>query len=329
MTPNIQKAKPFIKWVGGKGQLLSTFETLLPKDFSLIDNVTYIEPFVGGGAMLFYMLRTYPNIKRAIINDINPNLVKAYKTVKEKPEQLIKELTKIEEKYLSINEEEKRKEFYLNIRESFNEESLSDIVNTSYFIFLNKTCFNGLYRVNSKGKFNVPFGKYSNPTICDEETIRIDSELLQKVEIINCDFEQTEKYICGNTFVYFDPPYRPLNTTSSFNSYAKEEFNDNEQIRLKNYFDRLNPNCMMMLSNSDCSAINPENTFFDDLYKDYIIERVFASRAVNANSKKRGKIPELLIRNFQQTPQVIATHKQINITFSTSPHDKSTYRRPI
>ena len=209
----------------------------------------------------------------------------------------------IQKEYLNITEEEERKEFYLNARKHFNNGNLSNVESTMYLIFLNKTCFNGLYRVNSKGEFNVPFGKYKNPTICDAKTIYADSELLQKVEIRCGDFEETEQYISENTFIYFDPPYRPLDATSSFNSYAKEAFNDEEQIRLKRYFDRLSEKrCLMMLSNSDCKGRNPEDTFFDDLYKDYIIERVYASRSVNANPEKRGKLTELLIRNYTHTP---------------------------
>lgn len=295
-------AKPFIKWVGGKTQLLSTIENLLPSNFINLENLTYIEPFIGGGAMLFFMLQRFPNIEKAVVNDLNPDLVRAYSTVKNMPESLVVALNQIQKEFLSINEEENRKEFYLNIRQRFNEGNLSDIDNTTYFIFLNKTCFNGLYRVNSKGQFNVPFGRYKNPTICDSETIYADSELLQKVEIINGDFEKTEKYVTERTFVYFDPPYRPLDATSSFNSYAKEGFNDDEQIRLKRYFDRLTrKKCLMMLSNSDCRGKNPKDTFFDDLYKDYIIERVYASRFVNSNPEKRGKLTELLIRNYQDT----------------------------
>lgn len=298
MTKDIHKAKPFVKWVGGKKQLLATFGNLLPANLSQTEDLTYIEPFVGGGAMLFYMLRTFPNIRRAIINDINPDLIKAYRTIKEQPDTLITRLSDLQKEYLDIQKEEERKEFYLNIRNRFNEESLSDIDNTAYFIFLNRTCFNGLYRVNSKGKFNVPFGKYVKPTICDEATIRIDSELLQKVTILNGDFEQTEAYLRNNTFVYFDPPYRPLSATSSFKSYTKEDFNDNEQRRLKAYFDRLAPRCMMMLSNSDGRATDPNNVFFDELYDGYVIERVYASRAINANPDGRGRLTELLIRNF-------------------------------
>lgn len=311
-TSKYPKAKPFIKWVGGKSQLISTFEKLLPDKINQMEDVTYIEPFIGGGAMLFYMLQRFENIKRAIINDLNPDLIKAYKTIKETPEALIQNLSLIEREYFDISEEEKRKEFFLYMRQKFNKKDLSDIDNTMLFMFLNRTCFNGLYRVNSKGEFNVPFGKYKNPTICDPETIYADSELLQKVDIINGDFEQTEKYVSKNTFIYFDPPYRPLDATSSFNSYAKETFNDNEQIRLKKYFDRLSQKkCLMMLSNSDCKGRNPQDTFFDDLYKDYFIDRVYASRSVNANPQKRGKLTELLIRNYSDTISSHQHKKQI------------------
>lgn len=327
-------AKPFIKWVGGKGQLIPTFMTLLPANFDKLEDLTYIEPFIGGGAMLFFMLQTYPNIQRAIINDLNPDLVKAYNTVKYSPDSLIQALNTIQKEYLNITEEEKRREFYLEVRKKFNKGELSDVDNTMYFIFLNKTCFNGLYRVNSKGEFNVPFGKYKNPTICDKETIYADSELLQKVEIISGDFEQTERYITGNNaFVYFDPPYRPLDATSSFNSYAKEAFNDEEQIRLKKYFDKLSAKqCLMMLSNSDCRGRNSQDTFFDDLYKDYIIERVYASRSINANPDKRGRLTELLIRNYEHTTSTTSeSNRQLCLDFNRNTDDyvQSAYRRTI
>lgn len=322
-------AKPFIKWVGGKGQLLSTLEALLPNGFSKMKDVTYIEPFIGGGAMLFFMLQKYPNIEKAVINDINPNLTKAYQVIKSSPESLVQVLQKLQAKYLDIPEEEDRREFFLQVRRRFNAGGLSDIDNTMYFIFLNRTCFNGLYRVNSKGAFNVPFGKYKNPTICDAKTIYADSELLQKVEIISGDFEQTERYITEHTFVYFDPPYRPLDATSCFNSYAKEAFNDDAQIRLKKYFDKLSSkHCLMMLSNSDGRGRNAEDTFFDELYKDYIIERVYASRSVNANPDKRGKLTELLIRNYKDTQcKSEAAPKQLNLELGT--YEQSPYRRTI
>lgn len=296
------EAKPFIKWAGGKRQLIPTLEKSLPNKFSEIEDLTYIEPFVGGGAMLFFLLRKFSNIKRAIINDLNSNLIVAYNTVRDNPEGLVYELSKVQEEYFNISNEEQRKDFYLSMRNRFNAGNLSKVDNTALLIFLNKTCFNGLYRVNANGEFNVPFGKYKNPKICDAETIYADSELLQMVEILNGDFEQTEQYLTDNTFVYLDPPYRPLDATSSFNAYAKDPFNDLEQVRLKKYVDRLSfKRCFLMLSNSDCKGRNPEDSFFDDLYKDYIIERVHASRYINSNPQKRGKLTELLIRNYVDT----------------------------
>ena len=173
------------------------------------------------------------------------------------------------------------------------------IENCTLFFFLNRTCFNGLYRVNKDGKFNVPFGKYSTPTICDADTIYADSRLLQKVEIMTGDFEQTYNKIEDNTFFYFDPPYRPLSNTSSFNDYSKEDFNDNAQIRLKYFCDKLNEiGVDFMLSNSDCLGKDGIDRFFDDLFIDYRIERVWASRNVNAIASKRGKLTEIVVNNY-------------------------------
>lgn len=294
------KAKPFIKWVGGKSQLIEQLEALLPADFAEREDVTYIEPFVGGGAMLFYMLQTYPNIKSAVINDINPDLTLCYQVVRDNPTELIKSLNAIQSDYYALRTEEERKMFFLQQRERFNSKSLNDIDNTTLFFFLNRTCFNGLYRVNKSGKFNVPFGKYTSPTICDSATIYADSKLLQKVDIMTGDFEQTFAKIKGNTFFYFDPPYRPLSNTSNFNDYTKEDFNDNAQIRLKVFCDRLNENGVnFMLSNSDCLSKDGTDRFFDDLFIDYNIERVWASRNVNAIASKRGKLTEIVVNNYQ------------------------------
>ncbi len=296
------KAKPFIKWVGGKSQLIEQLEAQLPADFDNWENVTYIEPFVGGGAMLFYMLQHYPNIQHAIINDINPDLTSCYRTVRDTPEQLIKSLRDIENSYRGLQTEEERKNFFLAAREHYNEKNLASIENTTYFIFLNRTCFNGLYRVNKKGLFNVPFGKYSNPTICDLDTIRKDSELLQRVEILNGDFEKTFEYAHDNTLFYFDPPYRPLSDTSSFNEYTKESFNDNAQIRLKEYCDKIHKaGYKFMLSNSDCKGQNEKDNFFDVLYGSYKVERLWASRNINSNPNKRGKLTEILVHNYDVT----------------------------
>lgn len=295
-------AKPFIKWVGGKGQLIEQLEAQLPVNFGDWADVTYIEPFVGGGAMLFYMLQRYPNIQHAIVNDINPDLTTCYRTVRDVSEQLIESLKDIEGTYLALQSEEARKEFFLAVRDRYNEKNLDPIENTTNFIFLNRTCFNGLYRVNKKGLFNVPFGKYTNPMICDPATIRNDSKLLQRVEIITGDFEKTFEYAKGNTLFYFDPPYRPLSDTSSFNDYAKEAFNDEAQIRLKEFCDKINDaGFKFMLSNSDCKGKNEEDNFFDVLYAQYHIERVWASRSINSNPDKRGKLTEILVRNYEKT----------------------------
>lgn len=296
------KAKPFIKWVGGKGQLIEQLEAQLPADFGNWDDVTYIEPFVGGGAMLFYMLQRYPNIRHAVINDVNPDLTVCYHTVRDMPEQLITSLTEIQNVYNALETEEGRKDFFLAVRDRYNEKNLDPLENTTKFFFLNRTCFNGLYRVNKKGLFNVPFGKYTNPQICDPITIRKDSELLQRVEILTGDFEATFDYAQGNTLFYFDPPYRPLSDTSSFNDYAKEAFNDDAQIRLKEYCDRVNEaGFRFMLSNSDCKGKNEEDNFFDVLYGAYHIERVWASRNINSKPSKRGKLTEILVNNYVET----------------------------
>lgn len=296
------KAKPFIKWVGGKSQLIEQLDAQLPADFDNWENVMYIEPFVGGGAMLFYMLQRYPNIQHAIINDINPDLAICYRTVRDTPEQLIESLMDIENAYLALETEEGRKDFFMAVRYRYNEKNLDPIENTTKFFFLNRTCFNGLYRVNKKGLFNVPFGKYSNPTICDPETIRKDSELLQRVEILNSDFEVTFEHARGNTLFYFDPPYRPLSDTSSFNDYAKEAFNDDAQVRLKEYCDHINEaGFHFMLSNSDCKGKNENDNFFDVLYGAYQIEKVWASRSINSNPEKRGKLTEILVHNYLDT----------------------------
>lgn len=298
----MSKAKPFIKWVGGKGQLLEQLDAQLPAGFSGWENATYIEPFIGGGAMLFYMLQRYPNIRKAVINDVNPDLVTCYKTVRDSPELLIESLQDIERAYLSLQTEDERRNFFLTVRSLYNKKGLDPIENTTKFFFLNRTCFNGLYRVNKSGLFNVPFGKYTNPKICDPETVREDSALLQKVEILNGDFELTFKSAAGNTLFYFDPPYRPLSETSSFNDYAKEAFNDDAQIRLKEFCDRINAaGFKFMLSNSDGKGRNENDNFFDVLYGAYYIERVWASRSVNSNPSRRGKLTEILVHNYQAT----------------------------
>lgn len=293
------KGKPFIKWVGGKGQLIQQLEALLPADFDAWKGVTFIEPFVGGGAMLFHMLQTHPNIKSAVINDINPDLTTCYTVVRDKPTELLEVLSELQLRYDALADEEMRKQYFLEMRTRYNTRVLEDVENSALFLFLNRTCFNGLYRVNKSGLFNVPFGKYASPTICDRQTILADSHLLRNVEILTGDFEQTFNKIGERTLFYLDPPYRPLSATSSFNDYAKEGFHDPEQIRLKKFCDRIaDVGASFMLSNSDCLAKDGNDRFFDELYKNYEIKRVWASRSVSANASKRGKLTEILVRNF-------------------------------
>lgn len=301
---SLHKAKPFLKWAGGKGQLISQLDSFMPLELHNSE-FTYIEPFVGGGAMLFHVLQNYSGIKRAIINDINPYLAATYQIIKEKPHELIDRLRKIEEQYFNLNSEEKKKEFYLDVRKCFNENEMDGIDRAKCLIFLNRTCFNGLYRENSKGKFNVPFGRNLHPLICNEETILADSKLLNDTDVVilNGDYSETMHYIDSRdlNFIYFDPPYRPLNSTSNFNSYVKYDFNDNEQMRLGKVVKELSKtsNVYWMLSNSDCSAKNEGDQFFENLYNSFYINRVYASRAINANPEKRGKLTELLICNYK------------------------------
>ena len=248
------------------------------------------------------MLQHFGNIKKAVINDINEDLILTYRTIKDDVEALISKLAKIEEDYLAIVEQDKRSQLFYVIREQYNQHDGNAIERVSQLIFLNKTCFNGLFRVNKRGLFNVPFGKYANPTICNAEVLRADSQLLLSAQVKICqgDYAQTLRHIDGLTFVYLDPPYRPLDATSSFTAYAKGDFNDDDQRALAAFCHQLNDaGCYWMESNADCSAKNPEDTFFEELYKDFRIERVYASRFINANPEKRGKLTELLIKNYE------------------------------
>ena len=295
------EAKPFLKWAGGKGQLLNQLGEYLPQQISE-EAFTYIEPFVGGGAMLFYMLQHFCNIRKAVINDVNEDLILTYRIIKDDVEALITNLDKYEKDYLAITDQEGRSQIFYEVRERYNQHLGDSIERASQLIFLNKTCFNGLYRVNRRGQFNVPFGKYANPTICNAKLLKADSQLLQSAQVVisQGDYAQTVQHIDSLTFVYLDPPYRPLDATSSFTAYAKGDFNDDDQRALAAFCHQLSERgCFWMESNADCSAKNPNDTFFEDLYADYKIERVYASRFINANPEKRGKLTELLIKNYE------------------------------
>lgn len=249
--------------------------------------------------MLFHMLQKYTNIHQAVINDLNPRLINAYRVIRNTPEELIEHLAEIQTIFYELHNNSLQKEFFLGFRERFNNEQLTEIEDAAILIFLNRTCFNGLYRENAKGKFNVPFGRYVNPTICDRDTIMANSRLLQRVTILHGDFSEAVQQHNGYTFVYFDPPYRPLSSTSNFNSYIKEPFNDEEQIRLKEFVvDLSHQGIDVMVSNSDGKSSDPNDMFFDELYHQFNIERVGARRNINANATKRGITSELLIMNY-------------------------------
>lgn len=295
-----KQAKPFLKWAGGKTQLINDIEKVLPS-FTKKEKFTFIEPFVGSGAILFWMLNNFPNIEKAVINDINEDLINTYKIIASNPKQLISILSEFQNEYHDLEiDQEKKKLYYYDKRETYNLRKSEKIYQSALFIFLNRTCFNGLYRVNKNNGYNVPMGSYKKPTICDSKNIYAVSELLQKVEILCGDYEKTIKHTSGNSLFYFDPPYKPLNETSSFNSYTKDDFNDNEQIRLRDFCKTLDV-CghSWILSNSDVKGKNSEDNFLDDLYEEFKISRVKAKRSINANPEKRGELNELLISNYK------------------------------
>ena len=293
-------ARPFLKWAGGKSQLINTFDEMLPEELKNGEVDTYIEPFVGGGAMLFHILQKY-DIKKAYINDINKELINCYRCLKANVLEVVNHLKLLEKDYL---ESQDRTKYFYKVRNRYNEIHLNghlDYEKCADFIFLNKTCFNGLYRVNKEGKFNVPHGKYKNPLICDENNLMLCSKLLQKVVITFGSYEQVLNNANEKTFIYFDPPYRPLVENSSFTSYDKSGFNDDDQIQLANNYKLLNEKkCVLMLSNSDPKNTNKEDDFFDNLYNGFYIERVYAKRMINCQASKRGNVTEIVVMNYKR-----------------------------
>jgi len=294
-----KEVSPFLKWAGGKGQLLDEIGVRLPAELRYGKIRTYVEPFVGGGAVFFHIAQRYDGIERFVLNDVNEDLIHCYKIVQTCVEGLIEILKEYQKKYLGLSEEE-RKNFYLKIRKEFNKEKASGFSEktAAQLILLNRTCFNGLYRVNRKGLFNVPFGRYKNPAICREENLRAVSSILKRAALLCGDFENCLKYIDQNTFVYLDPPYRPISKTASFTSYAKDDFSENDQIRLVEFCRQIHKRgAKFLLSNSDPKNENPQDHFFDDWYSDFVIERVKAARAINCKGNKRGQISEIIITN--------------------------------
>ena len=290
-------AKPFIKWVGGKSQLLEEIRKKYPQKIE-----KYCEPFVGGGAVLFDILQKFQP-KEVLINDINKELINTYLQVKNHCEELINQLNELQTQYKKLCQEDRKVLFYEKRTRynalKVNGDELENLEKATLFIFLNKTCFNGLYRVNSKGLFNVPFNNAKNPLICDAENLRSCSQVLQNVILKTGDYKECESFIDEKTFVYIDPPYRPLTQTSAFTSYSENQFLDKEQIELAQFIDNIaKKGSTILASNSDPKNSNEEDNFFDNLYSNFDIERVSASRMINANPEKRGAINELLITNI-------------------------------
>lgn len=291
-----QEAKPFIKWVGGKTQLLEEIRKYYPSQIE-----KYCEPFVGGGAVLFDVL-SKKDPKEILINDINSELINTYKQIKENCSGIIDKLASLQEKYWTSSLEE-NKSLYLEKRERFNALKVNgnkseNLEKATLFIFLNKTCFNGLFRVNSKGLFNVPFNNAKKPLLCDADNLKACSKFLKNVKMSVGSYSQCKDFIDDKTFVYIDPPYRPLTQTAAFTSYNENAFGDKEQIELAKFIEEIsNRKAIVVTSNSDPKNVCESDTFFDKLYKKFIIKRVSASRMINSNAKKRGAINELLISN--------------------------------
>lgn len=290
-------AKPFVKWVGGKSQLLNEIREKYPSN---IDK--YCEPFVGGGAVLFDVLNTFQP-EQVLINDINSELINTYIQIKDHCDDLIFQLEDIQNLYKKQTLEENKKLFYEK-RNRFNcliinKDEKESLEKAALFIFLNKTCFNGLYRVNAKGLFNVPFNNAKNPLLCDKDNLKACSILLKNVKMNVGDYKECKDFIDKKTFVYIDPPYRPLSQTSAFTSYSENPFADKEQLELGRFIEELaEKGAKILASNSDPKNTDINDNFFDNLYSNFKIDRVYASRMINSNANKRGAISELLISNI-------------------------------
>ncbi len=298
-------AKPFLKWAGGKSQLIERFQDLYPDELKAGKIKTYYEPFVGGGAVFFYIARKY-SINKACLYDINDELILAYRVIQNDVYKAMDILDSYSKEYLFLDKE-RRKRYFYEIRDKFNNQKIdidfnhyseSWIIRAAQMIFLNKTCYNGLFRMNSAGGFNAPAGDYRNPAIFDEDNLKKVSELLSIADIRKADFRSL-KINGNNSFVYFDPPYRPISATSNFTSYTNCEFSENEQIQLAGIIRELHKNGVkVMLSNSDPKNIDPGDNFFDNLYSEFNIFRIPARRLINSKASKRGIIDEIVVINY-------------------------------
>jgi DNA adenine methylase len=302
----VAAAKPFLKWAGGKSQMLDQYRPLYPEELKSGEIASYVEPFLGGAAVFFDVAQRY-RIKSAWLSDANEEVILAYKVVQTEVDALIRCLKPYAEKYKLLPDDERARFFY-DVRACYNRyrrrvnherQSKGWIRRAAQLIFLNRTCFNGLFRLNRKGEFNVPFGKYKNPRILDEANLRRASQLLQTARIGAADFENVNRNATSASFIYLDPPYRPISATSSFTSYSGNGFDDDEQLRLSRLFRELTElGAKVMLSNSDPRNVDPHDDFIDKLYSGYRIRRVLARRAINSDRTKRGHINEVVITNY-------------------------------
>lgn len=304
-------ARPFLKWAGGKGQLIEQISAYFPPELLTGKINRYAEPFVGSGALFFHVVQRY-RVEAYFLSDVNDELIIAYKTIKRDVEGVIRKLQHMQEEYYRLSPSGREDKFY-SVRHQFNVKrgkthfdrfSPDWVRRTAEIIFLNRTCFNGLFRVNAKSEFNVPFGRYRKPLICSPDNLRAVSAALQKAEIRCGDFTECDAFVDDSTFVYFDPPYRPISKTASFTSYSNHDFGEIEQRRLAEFYKHLHRDkgAKLMLSNSDPKNENPLDDFFDELYRDFNIKRVKANRMINCDATKRGKIDELLVMNYGPRP---------------------------
>lgn len=293
-------AKPFLKWAGGKSQLLYEIRKYYPFNDTINK---YCEPFVGAGAVLFDVINNF-GLKEVYISDINKEAMNLYKVIRDDVDILIEILDGFQKEYQGLNHEQRKIIYYRN-REEFNLLKLSKNSNSlrkaALFIFLNKTGFNGLYRENMSGEFNVPIGSYKNPKILDKENLINVNKKLQNVQIVHGDYKESKSFIDANTFVYFDPPYRPIKPTSNFTAYTKGSFNDDNQRELADFFKEMDQkSAHLLLSNSEPKNYDPDDSFFDELYDGFNINRVVAKRFINSDKNNRGFVYELLINNFKE-----------------------------
>lgn len=301
-----RKARPFLKWAGGKRQLLSQIDGFFPQALKNGKLNRYVEPFVGSGAVFFHVVQNYP-VKDLFIADINPELILAYRTIQQAVEALIAELMQIEAHYLPLPESQ-RKTFYYKQRALYNKNKPAIDYNTfqeawiertAQLIFFNRTCYNGLFRVNSRGEYNVPFGRYKNPVICNGPNLRAASALLQQARIHYGHYSACADVVDESTLVYFDPPYRPISATANFTAYSPHSFDDDQQLELAEFFRQLDSQgAHLLLSNSDPKNTDPKDDFLEEAYQGFRIERVQARRRINRSAEKRGLINELLILNY-------------------------------